>query len=96
MPSEAGAQIASALVEERLAACVNLLPPMTSVYRWQDAVQRDTEQQLIIKTTRASLAAVQARLDALHPYDLPECLVLAVDGGSPAYLAWVAGAVDLA
>ena len=82
--------VARALVDERLAACVNLLPPMVSIYRWRGQVQRDVEQQLVIKTTRARLADAQARLVALHPYDLPECLVLPVDGGDPTYMAWVA------
>jgi periplasmic divalent cation tolerance protein len=92
--AEAGDQIAHALVAERLAACVNVLPAMTSVYRWQGVVQRDTEHQLVIKTTRGLLAALQARLDALHPYELPELLVVPVEGGSPAYLAWVATTAD--
>ena len=82
--------VARTLVDERLAACVNLLPPMVSIYRWRGQVQRDVEQQLVIKTTRARLADAQARLVALHPYDLPECLVLPVDGGDPTYMAWVA------
>lgn len=87
--AEAGAAIATALVEERLAACVNLLPPMTSTYRWQGAVTRDVEQQVVIKTTTDRLSALRERLLALHPYDLPECLVVAVSDGSPAYLDWV-------
>ena len=91
---DVGERLAQALVDERLAACVNLLPPMVSIYRWQGQVQRDVEQQLVIKTSRARLADAQARLTALHPYDLPECLVLTVDGGDPAYLAWVAGETE--
>jgi periplasmic divalent cation tolerance protein len=84
-----GEQIAQALVEERLAACVNVLAPMTSIYRWRGAVERDTEQQLIIKTSSGRVAAVQARLAALHPYDLPEFVVLSVADGSAAYLEWI-------
>ena len=91
---EVGEQIARALVDEHLAACVNLLPPMVSIYRWQGQVQRDVEQQLVIKTSRTRLSDAQARLTALHPYDLPECLVLTVDGGDPAYMAWVAGETE--
>jgi periplasmic divalent cation tolerance protein len=68
---------------------------MTSVYRWQGEMQRDTERQLVIKTTRPRLDALEARLHDLHPYDLPECLVLPVDGGSPAYLAWVRAMTEL-
>ena len=84
-----GEEIAQALVEERLAACVNVLAPMTSIYRWRGAVERDTEQQLIIKTSSGRAAAVQARLTALHPYDVPEFLVLSVADSSTAYFEWV-------
>ncbi len=86
---EAGEAIARALVGERLAACVNVLAPMTSVYRWQGALEQDTERQLIIKTTSDHATAVQARLRELHSYELPECLVLKVSDGSAAYLEWV-------
>lgn len=82
--------LARTLVDERLAACVNLHGPMVSFYRWRGAVERDAERQLVIKTTRARVAAIEARIAALHPYDLPEFLVVEVAGGSPAYLAWVA------
>jgi periplasmic divalent cation tolerance protein len=85
----AGEAMARALVDERLAACVNVLPAMTSVYRWQGVVERATEHQIVIKTTRARVAAVQARLGELHSYDLPEFLVLDVAGGSPGYLDWI-------
>ena len=84
-----GDAIARALVDERLAACVNLLGPMTSFYRWHGAVERDVERQLIIKTTRGRVAAIQARLIALHSYELPEFVVLPVSDGGPAYLEWV-------
>ena len=81
--------IARALVAERLAACVNLHASMTSFYRWKGAVERDAERQLVIKTTRDRLPALEARLKALHSYELPEFLVVAVDGGSAEYLRWV-------
>ena len=81
--------IARALVAERLAACVNLHTSMTSFYRWKGAVERDAERQLVIKTTRDRLPALEARLKALHSYELPEFLVVAVDGGSAEYLRWV-------
>lgn len=86
---ELGASIGRALIEARLAACVNILPPMTSIYRWHGAVTTDTERQVVIKTTDAQVPAVQERLRALHSYELPECLVLPVSGGSDAYLDWV-------
>jgi periplasmic divalent cation tolerance protein len=81
--------LARTLVEERLAACVNVLPPMSSTYRWQGAVEQDHEQQLVIKTAATRVAELEARLRALHPYELPEFLVLSVSGGSDAYLRWV-------
>jgi periplasmic divalent cation tolerance protein len=86
---ERGEAIARALVDERLAACVNLLGPMTSFYRWDGAVERDVERQLIIKTTHGRVAAIQARLVELHSYDLPEFVVLPVSDGGPSYLDWV-------
>ena len=84
-----GAALGRALVDERLAACVNVLPAMTSVYRWKGQVEQDREQQVIIKTTRDRLAALEARLRELHSYELPEFLVILADGGSEAYLKWV-------
>jgi periplasmic divalent cation tolerance protein len=84
-----GEAIGQALVDERLAACVNLLPPMTSIYRWRGVVEREMERQMIIKTTRNRVPAVQTRLAALHPYELPEFLVLAVADSSSAYFEWV-------
>jgi len=80
---------AQTLVEERLAACVNVLPPMISVYRWKGRVEQDREQQLIIKTTSDSLGRLQARVRELHPYEVPEFLVLPAVGGSDSYLTWV-------
>jgi periplasmic divalent cation tolerance protein len=85
--------LARRLVEERLAACVNLLPPMTSVYRWQGQVHLDGERQLIIKTTRDRLTALQDRLGELHAYELPELLILSVEGAGEAYLEWAKQAV---
>jgi periplasmic divalent cation tolerance protein len=87
---ELGESIGRTLVEERLAACVNVLPPMTSIYRWRGGVERDTERQMIVKTTRERVAPVRARLTELHSYELPEFLVLTVSDGSAAYLEWVA------
>ena len=84
---------ARTLVEERLAACVNVHGPMTSFYRWKGAVERDEERQVVIKTTRDHVPALQLRLAELHPYELPEFLVLSVDGGSDVYLDWVGRSV---
>ena len=81
--------IARALVTERLAACVNVLPPMISFYRWKGAVERDAERQLVVKTTGDRVAAVQSRIRELHPYELPELLVLPVADGGADYLDWV-------
>lgn len=82
--------LARTLVEERLAACVNVLPTMTSIYRWKDRVEEDREQQLVMKTAASRLPQLEARLRELHPYEVPEFLVLAVSGGSDAYLGWLA------
>jgi periplasmic divalent cation tolerance protein len=84
-----GPALARTLVEERLAACVNVLPTMTSVYRWKGQVEQDREQQLVIKTTSDRLDPLEARVRELHTYELPEFLVIAADAGSAAYLAWV-------
>jgi len=93
MPDDdrAGA-LAQALVDERLAACVNVHGPMTSIYRWKGNVERDAERQVVIKTTRARVNDLERRLRELHPYELPEFVVL--DGkASEAYAAWVDGEV---
>jgi periplasmic divalent cation tolerance protein len=90
MPDDARAdELARTLVDERLAACVNVHGPMMSAYRWKGSVERDAERQLVIKTTRDRLAALEARLRQLHPYELPELIVVGVEGGSDAYLRWV-------
>lgn len=88
------AALARTLVNERLAACVNILPEMTSVFRWKGQVEQDREQQVIIKTTGGRVAALRDRLRQLHPYELPEFLVLTAGGGSEAYLAWVRASVE--
>jgi periplasmic divalent cation tolerance protein len=80
---------ATALVEERLAACVNIHGDMESVYRWKGSVERDRERQIVVKTSRARLDALRARIAAMHPYELPEILVIPVAGGSPEFLGWV-------
>lgn len=84
------AALAQALVSERLAACVNVLPQMESTYRWQGAVETASERQLIIKTESSRIESLKQRLAALHPYDVPELLVLAVADGGESYLRWIA------
>ena len=86
-------RVARALVDEKLAACVNLFSPMTSIYRWKGAVESGTERQVVIKTSRALVDAVHRRLKELHPYELPEFVVVAVDDGSKEYLRWVAESI---
>ena len=86
--------LARTLVDERLAACVNVLPSMVSIYRWKGSVEQDKEHQVVIKTTLARVPALEARLHQLHPYELPEFLVLDPAGGGAAYLAWVAESVS--
>ena len=89
MPDDSRAdELAAALVGEKLAACVNVHGPMVSTYRWKGAVERETERQIVIKTTRARLPALEARLKTLHPYELPEWIVLGAEA-SAAYGQWV-------
>ena len=90
LPADAdGSAFGRGLVDERLAACVNLLAPMESVYRWEGRVERETERQVIIKTSRERLPALWDRVRELHPYEVPEFLVLTIADGNDAYLRWV-------
>ena len=90
LPADADASVfARTLVETRLAACVNLLPGMDSVYRWEGAVEQERERQLVIKTTRARIAALWERVREVHPYEVPEFIVLSIADGNEAYLKWV-------
>jgi periplasmic divalent cation tolerance protein len=84
-----GRGMASILVTERLAACVNVLPEMESFYRWKGQVEDDRERQLVMKTTAARVAALKERVHELHDYDVPEFLVMPIVGGSEAYLNWI-------
>jgi periplasmic divalent cation tolerance protein len=83
------ARLAEALVGEGLAACVNRLPGVLSSFRWEGRVQQEAETLLLIKTTRARLAALAARVRELHPYELPEVVAVPVVGGLEEYLDWV-------
>jgi len=87
--SRDAAELAHTLVTERLAACVNVLAEMQSTYRRKDTVEVEPERQLVIKTTPRQLEALQQRLMQLHPYDVPEFLVLPVASASDAYLRWL-------
>ncbi|WP_371324090.1 divalent-cation tolerance protein CutA [Dechloromonas sp. ZY10] len=87
---EVANRIALALVEEQLAACVNLLPRVQSLYRWQGAVESASEIPLLCKSTVDAYPALQARIAELHPYAVPEIIALPVSHGLPAYLQWVA------
>jgi periplasmic divalent cation tolerance protein len=91
-PDEANA-FARTLVEERLAACVNVHSAVTSIYRWEGAIEEAVERQLTIKTTTARLEALNARIKELHPYDVPEILVVPIAGGGEEYLRWVMDSV---
>jgi periplasmic divalent cation tolerance protein len=91
LPDRAAAErVADLLVEQRLAACVNVLAPCRSVYRWKGALQRDEEHPLLIKTTSERYAALEQALRTAHPYELPEIVALPIERGLPAYLDWVA------
>ena len=87
--AETATVIARALVEERLAACVNQVPGIQSTYRWQGEIHEDTEVLLVIKTNRQRFDALRARLPALHPYDVPELVAVEIADGLPAYLEWL-------
>ena len=89
---EEAATIARTLVEERLAACVNVVGPIRSIYRWQDAVEEAAEHLLIVKARGTDLPTLEARVRALHSYAVPEVLALPVTGGSREYLTWLDGA----
>ena len=92
VPERAAAErLADMLVEQRLAACVSILAPCRSVYRWKGAVQRDEEHPILMKTTAERYPALEQALRAAHPYELPEIIAVPVERGLPAYLEWVAG-----
>jgi len=91
LPDRAVAErLADTLVANNLAACVNILAPCRSVYRWKGAVQHDEEHPLLIKTTAERYGALEAALRAGHPYELPEIIAVPIERGLPAYLDWVA------
>jgi len=91
---EEARKIAHSLVDQGLAACVNIVPEVTSIYRWQGKVEEAREWSLIVKTTAAAFAQVREAIAALHSYEVPECVCLNIEDGSPAYLEWIGESVS--
>lgn len=95
LPDRAAAEsLAATLIGQRLAACVNILAPCRSVYRWKDAVQHEEEHPVLIKTTAARYTALEQAIRAAHPYELPEIVAVPIERGLPAYLDWVAAETE--
>ena len=90
---EEAQRIAHALVERRLAACVNIVPGIESIYRWQEKIEQAHEWLLLIKTTGEAFEHVRDAIEALHSYDVPECICLEIEDGSAAYLKWLSESV---
>jgi periplasmic divalent cation tolerance protein len=88
-------RIATALVEVELAACVNIVSPITSVYRWKGSVQKEQEWLLLIKTKASAFESVATKIRELHSYDLPECIQIPIETGTAEYLKWIAENVNL-
>ncbi len=88
--SESASRLASQLVERRIAACVNILPGIRSIYRWQGKIEDDAECLLIIKTVADRVADLKKSIDELHSYDVPELVVLPIEAGAASYLQWIA------
>lgn len=91
--AESAERIVRALLDEGLVACGNIVPGVTSLYWWNGAVQRDAEVLVILKTTASASRRLVERLPSLHPYEVPELLLVPVDGGHGAYLEWVAASI---
>lgn len=88
-PQEAAEQIARVIIDDRLAACVQILGPVSSLYWWKGEIQKDTEALLLLKTKKSCIAKLKKRLTSIHPYDVPELLYLSVFDGLPSYLEWI-------
>ncbi len=86
---EEARKIANYLVDHRLAACVNLIPQIESIYRWQGKIESNQEWLLLIKTTADKFTGVRDAIRELHSYELPECIAIAIEDGSPDYLQWI-------
>ncbi|SRR5579883_2673248 len=93
-PPEKAEEIAEALVESKLAACVNIVAGITSIYRWQGQINKDPEFLLIIKTSRKVYDALEKKLKEVHPYDVPELICLPIEAGSKAYLEWMNQSIE--
>ena len=91
---EEGKKIAHALVERRLAACVNIVPRVESVYRWEDKVEEAQEYLLMIKTTQSAFARLRDAIRELHSYEVPECIAFNIEDGFSAYLKWIGESVE--
>ncbi|MCA1325710.1 divalent-cation tolerance protein CutA [Herbaspirillum sp. alder98] len=87
--AELAERLSRQLVEQQLAACVNILPAVTSIYRWADKIEQASEIPLLIKTTQARYGEVERAILAAHPYDVPEIIIVPVAGGLPSYLQWM-------
>jgi len=92
-PPDVADTLANALVSAKLAACVNVMSSVKSVYRWEGSVETGTESLLIVKTTRSAVAAISKLLEEIHPYEVFEWIVLDIADGNPKYLSWLAGEV---
>jgi len=90
---EEALKIAQNLVERQLAACVNIVPRIQSIYRWQGKMESSSEWLLLIKTTAEMFTGVREAIAALHSYDVPECISVEIEDGSPAYLQWIADSI---
>lgn len=88
-PTGKGLDLARTIIQERLAACVNVIPAITSVYHWQGQIEEDAEELLILKTAQASWIDLMARIRELHPYENPEIICLDINSASPDYLKWI-------
>jgi periplasmic divalent cation tolerance protein len=93
-PDADAAAFGRSVVEERLAACVNVMPLMESIYRWEGTIEQETERQVVMKTSREQVVALWERVREMHPYDVPEFLVLPIVDGNNAYLRWIAEATS--